>query len=76
MTFNSAFQSSARTYFHNAKLCGTPGFWENVLDSFSASPLRLHIQTLLSVLPTRLVFWCAKQFRQNEPRLDGLYKYN
>ena len=45
------------------KLCGKPGFWENVLV-FLAFTLKLSIQTLLSVAPTRSVFWHATQFQQ------------
>ena len=33
---------------------------------FLAFILKLPIQTLLSVLPTLSVYWCATQFQQNE----------
>ena len=48
------------------KLCGMPGFWKNVFDSFCSFALKLPIQTLLSVWPSRSVFWLATQFQQNE----------
>ena len=45
-----------------AKLCGAPGFYENVVDRFCC----FYIQTLFSVVPTRLVFWCITHLQQNE----------
>ena len=60
---NSGVCSFCRNF---VKLCGAPGFWENVLDSFLAFALKFPIQTLLSAVPTHSVFWYATQFQQNE----------
>ena len=50
-----------------AKLCDTPGFWENVLDRFSCFYIQIaYIQTLISVAVIRSVFWHVTQFQQNE----------
>ena len=58
------------------KIVSRAKFLENVLDSFSCFTLKLPIQSLLSVVPTRSVFWLATQYQQNEHTPETVKRLN